>query len=486
MATQRVDEGEQVKQVNEAPQQADSGRQGANIAAVLVVVIAGAFTVILNNSVVNVAVPGLMQVFQVNADGIQWVLSGYMLAMGVIIPVTGFLADKWGSKKVYMAGFVTFLVGSVLGAVAWQVDVLVFSRVVQGLGGGLIMPVSMVILYQVVPRERIGGALGIWGIAAMVAPAIGPVLSGYIVQFYHWSLLFWVNVPVALIGLWLAKGYLPEPRELKETRLDKKGLALVVIASFTLLYSLGQGHIMGWQSPVILGLLAIAVFCGIWFVQVERNHNDPLLDLKVFKVVPFTMSGIIVSVGSMGLFAVLYLVPVFLQVVQNRTPVETGILLIPAALATAVTMPVAGKIFDLIGGKLVVAIGLLLTTWSTWELGKLTFDTSYFFVMGWLAVRGVGLGFSLMPATTSGLNAIPAAGVSRASAIINTLRQVAAALGIAAFTLIFQMRETAYLAHLSQQEAAARAIGDAFLVAAILSALTIPLAFYLGGKGEVK
>jgi EmrB/QacA subfamily drug resistance transporter len=460
----------------------DPGKQQARMSmgAVLAVVIAGAFLVILNNSIVNVAVPGLMKIFQATPDQMQWILSGYMLAMGVVIPVTGFLADKWGPRRVYLTGFLIFLAGSVLGALAWNVGILVLSRVVQGIGGGLIMPVSTVILYQVVPRERIGFALGMWGIAAMVAPAVGPTLAGYIVQYYHWSWLFWVNLPVGLLGLGLAQVLLPTPLNLKDTRLDRKGLVLVMIAGFTLLYGLGQGHVLGWNSPVILVMLATALVSGVLFVLVELKEQDPLLDLGNFKVIPFAMSGVIVSVGSMGLFVVLYLIPVFLQVVQNRTPVETGILLVPAALATAVTMPVAGKIFDMMGGKLVVGIGLIITTWSTWELGKLALDTGYYFTMGWLAVRGVGLGFSLMPATSAGLNALSPAGISRASAIINTLRQVSAALGIAIFTLIYQQRQVAYLAQFTQQEAAAKAIGDAFIVMAVLSALTIPLAYCLG------
>ena len=457
------------------------GQQG-RLGLTLTVVIAGAFMVILNNSIINVAVPSLMEAFQVTADTIQWVISGYMLAMGVTTPTTGYLVDKLGTKKVYMTGFAIFILGSILGTNAGDVLVLILARVAQGIGGGLIMPVSMVIIYQVVPKSKIGFALGVWGISAMAAPVVGPTLSGYLLQYYSWALLFLVNVPVGILGLWLAKSFLPSQSVLGKTKLDKLGLVLVTATCFSLLYSLSQGHILGWSSPVIIGLITLGLICGILFVRLELSQKDPLLDLHIFRIIPYAMSVLIVGVTSMGLFSVLYLIPIFTQTVQQLTPLETGLILVPAALTTAFTMPIAGKVFDLIGAKKMVMVGLTIMSVATWQLHHIHLDTSKLYLAFWVAVRGLGLGLSSMPATTAGLVAVPEEKIGRASALTNTLRQIFSALGIALFTMVYQLRKFFYQNHYPEGEAAALAIGDAFLVTAIISFAVIPAAFFLGEK----
>lgn len=454
----------------------------SKMATVLAVVIAGAFMVILNNSIVNVAVPMLMNVFGSTQDQIQWVISGYMLVMGVITPTTGYLADKWGTKKIYLAGFAIFITGSALGATAWNGAVLIAARAIQGVGGGLIMPVSMVIIYQTVPRERIGFALGIWGIAAMAAPVVGPTLSGFILQYYHWSWLFLVNIPVGILGFWLAKLYLPQPEQLQKTMLDKKGLLLVTITCFSLLYSLGQGHNLGWLSPQIIALLLVAIISCFLFIKVELKQEDPLLDLRIFQIVPYAVSVVIVSINTIGLFSVLYLIPIFTQLVQQHTPLETGIMLMPAALGTAIMMPVAGNVFDKIGSRKIVTIGLVVICLSTWKLSQVTVDTTLTYLMIWMAVRGLGLGLSTMPANTAGLTSVPEDKIGRASALTNTFRQLSGAFGIALVTMIYQHQKNSYLSNYSMSHAAATAIGDAFSVMALLSFLAIPLALYLGEK----
>lgn len=417
----------------------------------LVVVVIGTFMAILDTSIVNIAIPKMMAVFNVSTDKIQWVLTGYMLTMGTVIPLTGYLSDNFGAKKVYIWAMITFTAGSALCGLAWSNSSMVAARVIQAAGGGVIMPVSMAILYQVIPMEKRGMALGIWGISAMAAPAIGPTLSGYIVENLDWRLIFTINIPVGVVGVIMAALLLKESPKKPVKSFDWIGFITVAAGLVSILYVLGEGSNVDWNDPETVGLLGLGIFSLVIFVINEMFHNEPLLDLRLFKILPFTLSIIVSSITNIALFGGIFLIPLFLQNLQGHTAMQSGILLFPSAVATGIVMPIAGKLFDKFGPKPVVVPGILLITLGTYGLSRITLDTPGSTIVWLTVIRGIGLGLSMMPSSTAGMNAVPQHMVARASALSNVMRQIAGSLGIAVLTTVLQHQQSVIYVRLAEQ-----------------------------------
>lgn len=418
---------------------------------VLGVVVIGTFMAILDTSIVNIAIPKMMNVFGVSTDEIKWVLTAYMLTMGTVIPLTGYLGDRFGTKKVYIWALVSFTIGSALCGFAWSNSAMIVARIIQAIGGGMIMPVSMSILYQVVPQEERGMALGIWGIAAMAAPAIGPTLSGYIVEHLDWRLIFTINIPVGVIGVILTGIVLEEFPKRPTKGFDTIGFLSSTAGLGCILYVLGEGSNIDWGQFSNVFLILVGVFSLILFVANELTHSDPLLDLRLLKIWPFTLSILISGAINIAMFGGIFLLPLYLQNLQGYSAMQTGVLLFPSAIVTGISMPIGGRLFDKVGAKPVVIPGLILMTSATYFLSKLSLNTDSHYIMILMMVRGLGMGFSMMPSSTQGMNAVPKHLVGRASALSNVLRQVAGSLGITVLTTIMQNNQIANYARMSEQ-----------------------------------
>jgi len=491
----------------------------------LLVVVIGAFTAILNNSSINVALPKLMAIFGVAADDIQWVLTAYTMVSGVVIPVTGFISDRLGTKRIYLVSMAVFVFGSVMCSLAWSNGTLIAARVIQGIGGGAVMPVSMAIVYGIVPREKIGMALGVWGMAAVCAPAIGPTLGGYVIDHFSWRFLFTMNIPVGIAGILLGYLLLPESPLRKDTKLDAWGFALSAIGCFSLLLALSQGQSKGWSSFYIVTLFIVSFFSLLLFVIVELNHEQPMLNLRLFKNAIFSISVFTGSLITIGLFGGVFLIPLFTQNLLLLTPYQTGLLLMPSALTTAVMMPISGLLFDRFGAKALSLTGLAITAWGTWNLSKINLSTNNATIIFNTTFRSIGMGLAMMPITTAGMNTVPTSLIARASALNNVIRQVSASFGIAILTAIMQNRQAFHYTILSEsvsidsaasyyigtiqaflanaglgpdaknmaiavlggivaRESMVRAIDDTFLVATLFIIVALPFSFLLGKTKE--
>lgn len=404
------------------------------------VVIVGTFMAILDSSIVNVAIPRMMTIFGATTHEIQWVLTGYMLTMAIIIPLTGYLTDRYGSKRVYIFALTVFTIGSALCGVAWSTETMVGARVIQAIGGGMIMPVGMSMIFIMIPKEKRGFALGIWGIAAMAAPAIGPTLSGYIIQYLNWRLIFTINIPVGIIGVTLAILYLKDTGKLIRKEFDFMGAITSAICLYTLLLALSKGSDKGWNSPYIIGLFVTSVICLGLFIYIELNHREPLLELRIFKTFTFTLSIVLSSITTIAMFGVVFLMPLYMQNLRGYSPMQTGIMMLPSALVTGMMMPISGKIYDKYGAKWVTLVGIIVLVICTWQLSKLTLETPYITIVLVLTLRGFGMGLSMMPSQTAGMNDIPQRLVARATALNTTIRQVAGSIGIAILSTILQNR----------------------------------------------
>ncbi|MEW6172783.1 MAG: DHA2 family efflux MFS transporter permease subunit [Bacillota bacterium] len=486
----------------------------------LSVLVFGGFMAILQASAVNVAIPRLMAVFNTSADRIQWVLTAYMLVSGVVVPVSGYLGDRFGYKRMYIISLCTFMFGSGLAGFAWNVSSLIAARVVQAVGAGIIMPITMALLYRMVPIRRIGTAMGILGLAFIMGPAIGPTVGGYVVDYLGWRLVFYLNLPVGIIALPLVLMLLPATPRREGLRFDFLGFILAVTGCFCLLLALSKGAEWGWGSQGIVTLLITAVSVLVLFTIWELANPEPMLDVRLFANPVLTMSTIATGLASIALFGGVFLVPLFTQTIQGYSPMQTGLILLPAALVSGAVMPVSGRLFDRIGAVPLGLAGLSLVTVTTYMLHTLTPDTPIRYLQYILCVRSFGLGLYMMPISATGMNTIPKALVGQASALSNTIRQIAGSFGIAYMTHVLVTRQAFYAARIAegvvigspsasqisalsgtgtagremilsavsglvQRQAMVAGMGDTFLTAAVLAAATIPFVFFLG-KGRVE
>jgi len=347
------------------------------------------------------------------------------------------------------------------------------------------MPVGMAMIYKLVPIEKRGLALGIWGISAMAAPAIGPTLSGYIIQYMNWRLIFTLNIPIGIVGITLAVLLLRETPTSKDKTFDIFGAITCAVGLFSLLLALSEGNSSGWTSIYILGLFALSIISLVSFIYIELHHKDPLLDLRILKVFPYGLSMIISTITTLGMYGALFLMPLYLQNLRGYSPMESGMLMLPAAVVTGIMMPISGKLFDKFGAKWLTIIGLSILTAASYFLSTLSMETSYNTVMVIMMVRGIGMGLSIMPAQTAGMNAIPRELSGRATALNSTVKQVAGSFGIAILTTVLVHREAFYKVKYSDiKQVTVAAIDDTLLVAALVCLAGIFVAFFIKSKTE--
>ncbi|SHH22531.1 drug resistance transporter, EmrB/QacA subfamily [Desulforamulus hydrothermalis Lam5 = DSM 18033] len=488
----------------------------------LLILVIGAFMAILDSSIVNVALPRFMTLFGSSADEIQWILTGYMLTSGVVVPITGYLGDRFGNKRMYIWSVAAFTLGSLLCGLAWSTQSLTVFRVIQAIGGGMIIPVSMAMIYRIIPREKIGLALGIWGIAAIMAPAVGPTLGGYLVDNYSWHWIFTINIPIGIVAIMLAIAYLEETPVQKNLKPDLVGILLSSAGCFALLLALSEGQDKGWTSQYIVTLLVFSGFVLCLFALWELQVPNPLIDIRLLKNPVLSASLLATCLTTIGLFSAVFLIPIYAQNLLGYTPMETGLLMMPMALVTGLMMPISGKLFDKFGAFWLGMIGMSLVVAVTYYLHTLTLDTSYRHLQVILSLRAVGLGLATMPLTTAGMNTVPRFLVGRASALNNTVRQISGSMGIAYLTYVMLQRQAYHTAVLNESvsltspvaslaqaqikgylvgyglngEAARQgsysvisgllarqsfmnAISDTFVVSAVIIALVLPLMFLL-------
>jgi len=418
----------------------------------LFVVVIGTFMVMLDSSIVNIAIPKMMNVFGSDLDAIKWILTGYTLTMGSVVPVTGFLSDTFGIKKLFIFALGIFTIGSFLCGFAWSTNTMVAFRVVQAIGGGAIMPVGMSYIMQIFPINERGRALGFWGIASMSAPAIGPTLGGYIIQYMDWRFIFYVNVPIGVIGVIFASILLREtPLKPFKGNFDYIGFFSSIAGIVSLLYVLGEGNTIDWGDVRFPLLLAFGCFSLLIFVVNELMHPEPLLELRVFKIYNFTLSQFITGITTLAMMGGIYILPLFLQNLRGYTAMETGLILFPSAIASGLMMPISGALFDKFGAKVVTVPGLILVGIATYQMSLFNMDTTRTTITLIATLRGIGLGFAMMPVNTAAMNAVPRHLFGKATALSTTVRSIMSAIAITFMTTIISNKSSYNYARLSEQ-----------------------------------
>jgi len=443
----------------------DTGPQAHWLAPVLVALI-GAFMSILDSSIVNVAIPTIMNVFNASTDSVQWVSTVYMLALGVIVPLSGWLGDRLGYKKLYIISMAVFVGGSLLCGVSWSLNSLIAARVIQAFGGGMIMPTTMAMIYRMVPRDKIGGGMGLFGMALLVAPALGPTIGGYLVEYVDWRWIFTINLPIGAVGILFSVLILPEFQSKHPGKLDLAGAASSASMLFCLLLALSKGQEWGWLDERTILLFAISFFSFVLFIYLEMSSENPLLELRVFKYLSFTMANLLVVVTTVGMYAGMFYLPLFLQSVRGMGAMETGLLMMPGALFSGLLMPVTGKLFDKIGPRPLALFGVALLAFLTYQFRDLNLATATSTITLWVLLRGGVMAFANMPAQTAALVDFPTELVGRASAITNIISRVSSSFGLAVLTSLLTARQAYHSARYAWSVTASDPIVGGALAAA--------------------
>jgi EmrB/QacA subfamily drug resistance transporter len=403
----------------------------------LAVVLFGTIMTILDATIVNIAIPTLQQDLHAGSyNDIAWVVTAYLLAQGAVIPMTGWVTDRWGTKRLYLITIVLFTVASMLCGISQNIGQLIFFRVLQGIGGGMLMPIGMTIIMQAVGPRNMGRVMGIFGVPMLIAPAIGPVLGGWLVQDFTWRLIFYINVPIGIIALVMAARFLRESHRHAGLRLDIIGLLTGVPAVVSLMYAVDRSSQLGWTSPLVVSLLAASVVLMAAFIWRQLHTPQPLLQLSLFKDRTFSWSMVLSFLVVTTLFGTMLLLPLYLQEVHGYNAIDTGLLLLPQAAMAAISMPLGGYLTDKVGPKWVVATGLVLLTLGSILLAQIHYDSPNSLVIIALVLRGFAMGFAMMPTMAAAMARVPRRYTSRASSITNTLQRVSSSVGIAVLVTV--------------------------------------------------
>jgi len=404
------------------------------------VVVLGTIMTILDVTIVNVAVPTLGAEYETSISTIQWVLTGYMLAFASVIPMTGWATERFGAKRVWIASLLVFLLGSLLAAAAWSIGALIAFRVLQGFGAGMILPVGQTILAQAAGPERMGRVMSVIGVPMLLGPILGPVIGGAIVGSASWRWIFLINLPVGIVALAAAAKLLPNAQPRLGRRLDLRGLALLSPGIAIFLYGIAEAGTHGGFDDTrtlvatFAGIVLVAAF--VW--HAARRGERALIDLTLFLRRGFATAALTNLLLGLALFGALVLLPLYYQLVRHETPLATGLLLIPQGLGAALAMPIAGRLTDELGARVVVPVGMALAGLGMLAFTQVGDDTSYVLLSAASLVIGAGLGATIMPAMAVAFASVSREAIPRATAALNAIQRIAGAIGTAVFAIVLQ------------------------------------------------
>jgi len=426
------------------------------------VVIVGMIMVILDTTIVNVAIDTLSRELDSSLSTTQWVITGYLLALGVAVSVAGWTIDRFGVKPVWLCALALFTLGSALCASAWSMSALIGFRVIQGLGGGLMMPTAQTILVRAAGPARLGRAMSILGVPMLLGPVFGPVIGGLLVETVTWHWIFIVNLPIGLFAVWLAHrkltngGALDEPR-----RFDLIGIVLFAGGFVSVLYGLSEASSRGSfdEAPVIIWLVVGVVALGSFAGYSVRRGDQAVIDVRLYANRLFSSGSVTIFLVGIALFGGMLLLPLYYQAARGEGALNAGLLLAPQGLGAALVMPIAGRLVDRVGAGNVVPVGLALALLGTLPFTQIGADTSYGWLAGALFVRGMGLGATMMPTMAAAYARLAPADVSRAAPMLIAIQQLGGSFGSALLVTVLTQQIASGLAERGIHAAGGSAMG---------------------------
>lgn len=495
--------------------------EGVSRGKILAALLFGMFIAILNQTLLNVALPKINTEFNISASTGQWLMTGFMLVNGILIPITAYLFNKYSYRKLFLVALVLFTIGSLICAISMNFPIMMVGRVLQAIGAGVLMPLGSIVIITIYPPEKRGAAMGTMGIAMILAPAIGPTLSGYIVQNYHWNVMFYGMFIIGILAILVGFVWFKLYQYATNPKADIPGIIFSTIGFGALLYGFSEAGNKGWGSVEIETMFAIGIIFIILFVIRELRMKAPMLNLEVLKFPTFTLTTVINMVVMLSLYGGMILLPIYLQNLRGFSALDSGLLLLPGSLIMGLLGPFAGKLLDTIGLKPLAIFGIAVMTYATWELTKLNMDTPYMTIMGIYVLRSFGMAFIMMPMVTAAINALPGRLASHGNAFLNTMRQLAGSIGTAILVTVMTTQTTQHLSafgeeldktnpvvqdHMRElasqyggQEGAMKVllqfvnklatvegINDAFIVATIFSIIALILCLFLQSNKKAK
>ncbi|NMD69821.1 DHA2 family efflux MFS transporter permease subunit [Bacillus sp. DNRA2] len=468
-------------------------KQTINKKLLLTVLLLGSFLSVLNQTLLNVALPDLMKLFDVSPSTIQWLSTGFMLVNGILVPATAYLMKRFTTRQLFLSSMVLLLIGTLLNAVAPTFTVLLIGRMIQAAGAGIIMPLLMTVVLVIFPEEGRGTAMGTIGLVMIFAPAIGPTLAGFVIESLSWRWLFIGMSPLIFIVILLSLKFLVNVSETSKAKLDITSIILSTIGFGGILYGFSSAGSKGWGSTVVLSYLIGGAIFLVLFCWRQLTSTDPLLDIRVFKNKVFTITTIVSTFVMMVMYGDMILLPIYLQTARGYSVLETGLLLLPGALINALMSPLSGRLFDKVGAKPLALIGLILIIPSMWGVTHLTETTSFTYLMVRTIILRIGLSCMTMPLSAAGLNALPKQMNAHGSAVNNTVRQLAGAIGTALVITIFTNSSTEHATTLMHEgaisskaqlllDASILGMNDAFFFSTIMAILALVVTFFMAGK----
>ncbi|MBT2737732.1 DHA2 family efflux MFS transporter permease subunit [Bacillus sp. ISL-7] len=485
---------------------------------VIAILIIGAFIAFLNNTLLNIALPSIMTDLKIDPSTGQWLITGFMLVNGILIPLSAFLIQKFSVRQLFLAAMLLFTLGTVLAGFAHAFPLLLSGRMIQASGSAIMMPLLMNVMLTSFPVEKRGLAMGVFGLVLMFAPAIGPTLSGWIIEHYDWRMLFHFVTPIAILVVLLGFFLLKDKKGKVDIRLDFLSVVLSSVGFGGILYGFSSAGKDGWDSPQVYGTLAVGLISLVTFILRQLRKERPLLNFRIYKYPMFALSSAISMVVTMAMFSGMLLLPIYVQNVRGISPIDAGLLLLPGAILMAIMMPITGKLFDKFGGRALAIIGLSITVITSYLFSKLTLETTYTHLIILYTIRMFGFSMVNMPITTNGLNQLPARFYPHGTAMNNTMSQVSGAIGTALLVTVMTTRAKTHatelieaakkvvpnpsvkiteamqlkMQHDIQMKAMLEGINDAFFVTVFIAGLALVLALFIKrakqaeDPGEVK
>lgn len=455
-----------------------------NIFVIAGVFLLGAFICYLNSTFMNVALSDIMKDLNISVSTAQWLSTGYMLATGIIIPFTAFLIDKFKNRTLFFISIGLFTIGTIIGAFATNFAMLLTARLIQGFASGIIIPLMQTVFMIIFPIEKRGFAMGIVGIVLAFAPAIGPTLSGWIINIYPWRYLFYVTLPFAILDLILGYFLLKNVTENKSVHFDIISFIGSTIGFGGLLFGFSNAGNYSWTDinvylPLIIGIVFLIIF--VWR---QLNMEEPMLNLAVFKSTVFTFATIISMIAYAGLISSELILPMYLEDVRGSSAFDTGLTLMPGAIVMGIMNPITGKLFDKFGARYLALTGLTILTLGTFGLSFLSVSTPVIYIISIYAIRMLGISMLLMPLSTSALNSLHKNLYAHGNAANNTLRQVAGSIGTSLIVTLMS-KSTISSGYTDPAKAQVYGMNISFACTAALTLVGLIIAFFVIKRKEI-
>lgn len=450
-------------------------------APLMFVLILGAFVAILNQTLLGTALPPIMNDLNLSENTVQWLQSVFMLVNGIMIPITAFFIERFTTRSLFLTAMGAFAIGTFICGIAPNFTFLMVGRILQATGAGIMMPLTQTILFLIYPIEKRGSAMGMFGLVIAFAPAIGPALSGWIVEHFHWRTVFYVVFPIVIIDIIIAYFILKNVTKQTFPKVDVLSIILSTLGFGGILYGFSAVGNSGWLGWDVLLSLSVGTVTLVIFILRQFKLKQPILEFRVFKFKVFTLTTILGMNVFVAMIGTAVIMPLFMQNMLHFSPLESGLVILPGAILMGLMNPITGRLFDLFGARWLAITGLSILSVTTFMLTTLSTETTFTYLAVVNGLRMLGISMVMMPVTTAGLNTLPARLIPHGSAMNNTMRQVSGAVGTAFLVSIMTMSARPD----TGENGLIHGVNVSFFVAGVFAVIGLLMSFYIKSKSVI-